>query len=272
MFFRALRDRRRNRFRNQPFPEAWRAILQRHFSLYTRLSETDRCELEGHIQVFLAEKSFEGCGGLEMSDDIRVTIAAEACLLLLHRDTDYYPKLSSILVYPHHFFASAERASGGGTVSRDERAHLGESWSTGSVILSWETIEQDSNNDHDGHNVIFHEFAHQLDLDDGAMTGAPALGEDLPFGRRRQKYAHWARVLRSEFEHLQFDARHRHRTLIDPYGAESPAEFFAVCVEAFFEKPRPLENRHPELYAELRDYFRQDPARWAPRFKMKSQP
>ncbi len=197
-----------------------------------------------------------------MTDAMRVTIAAEACVLLLHRQTDYYPRLSSILVYPHHFFADSERGSGGGVVSRDARAHLGESWSTGSVILSWETIERDGATDNDGQNVVFHEFAHQLDLEDGSMTGAPALGEDLPLTVRRKKYAHWARVLRSEFAHLQFEARHRHHTLINPYGAESPAEFFAVCVEAFFEKPKALERRHPELYNELSDYFRQDPARW----------
>jgi Mlc titration factor MtfA (ptsG expression regulator) len=253
---------RRDKIKIRPFPSEWEAILDRRVPHLKRLCEADRNELHGHIQVFLEEKSFEGCGGLEITDEICVTIAAEACILLLHRDTDYYPRLASILVYPSHFFSTLGRRNSDGVISEEPRALLGESWTTGSLILSWQTIEADSGNDHDGHNVIFHEFAHQLDREDGAMSGAPGVGEGLPLGAKKQKFAHWAQVMQEEFDHLQFHQRHGHKTLIDQYGAESPSEFFAVSVETFFERPRQLQRQHPELYAELKDYFHQDPAAW----------
>ncbi len=257
-----FKKHRRNKLREQPFPEEYKLILQRHFPLYGLLPELDRTELLGHIQVFLAEKSFEGCGDLELTDEICVTIAAQACLLLLHRDTDYYPALRSILVYPHHYIAKMVRRTSDGIIHEGDSTRLGESWTSGSVILSWESVRHGGEVPDDGANVVFHEFAHQLDSEDGAVTGSPLLGKGLRFTEQRSKYVSWVRVMKSEFEHLQFMEAHHRKTLLDPYGATNPAEFFAVSTEVFFEQPRLLLKKHPELYAEMKDYFAQDPASW----------
>ena len=131
-----LKKKRRERIRNRPFPEAWADILEKHVAHYRRLASEDQTELRGHIQVFLDEKTFEGCGGLEMSDEIRVVIAAQACILLLHRDTDYYPALDTILVYPHQYFSPGIRQLSEGVVAEGLEGRLGESWYRGPVVLS----------------------------------------------------------------------------------------------------------------------------------------
>src|SRR5690606_32830266 len=141
----------------------------------------DRRELRGHIRVFLAEKHFEGCGGLTLTDEIEVTIAAQACLLLLHRETDYYPRLITILVYPSTYVAHAREPIGGGMVIEGEVARLGEAWKDGVVVLAWDDVLAGASDLHDGHNVVLHEFAHQLDQEDGTADGAPVLG-------RRSRY------------------------------------------------------------------------------------
>ncbi|MFT5110032.1 MAG: Mlc titration factor MtfA (ptsG expression regulator) [Pseudoalteromonas tetraodonis] len=257
-----LREHHRAKLRAQPFPESWLPLLARHFPLYGVLPEEDRAELRGHIQVFLDEKSFEGCGGLEITDEIRLAVAAQACLLLLHRDTDYYPRLRSILVYPQHFLATGVRRGEDGLVHQRGSTLLGESWRTGSVILSWESVRHGGENSQDGENVVFHEFAHQLDIEDGSVDGSPALGDGLRFTERRSKYVSWARVMRVEYELLQFFKSHHRKSLLSHYGATNPAEFFAVATETFFEKPKQMLKQHPELYAELQDYFEQHPASW----------
>lgn len=251
-----LKERRRRELRARPFPEAWRAIVEANLPTLKRLPGDDRRELEGHAQVFLDEKRFEGCGGLEMTDEIRVTIAAEACLLLLHRETGCYPGLDSILVYPSAYVADARRVQAG-LVSESRDVRLGESWHRGAVVLAWDAVLHGARDPRDGHDVVLHEFAHQLDTEDGAPDGAPSLP-------KRSMYASWARVLGAEFESLGESLERHRRTVIDQYGATSPAEFFAVTTEAFFEKPVQLEKRHPELYAQLAAFYRQDPARWAP--------
>lgn len=248
-----FKRRRRERIRNQPFPSQWLDILNRNVPYCRSLTAADQKELQGHIQIFLHEKRFDGCGGLEMTDEIRVTIAAQACILLLHRKTDYYPTLRSILVYPHHYFASVTQRQPDGTIIEGAQGRLGESWYRGAVVLSWDDVRRGAADIRDGHNVVFHEFAHQLDGELGANEGLP----DLP---RRSMYATWARVLGLEYNHLIDDLKHRRRTLLNGYGATSPAEFFAVVTEAFFEKPAALKRRHPELYAELMDFYQQDPA------------
>lgn len=167
------RRRRRERLRSEPFPDAWEATLRRNAPLYGRLPEDDRRELRGHIRVFLAEKRFEGCGGLELTDEIKVTIAAQACLLLLHRETDYYPRLITILVYPSTCVAHARQPIGGGVVLEGEVARLGEAWKDGVVVLAWDDVLAGASGLHDGHNVVLHEFAHQFDREDGTADGAP---------------------------------------------------------------------------------------------------
>jgi Mlc titration factor MtfA (ptsG expression regulator) len=217
------------------------------------LSEAGRRALCGHIQVFLAEKRFEGCGGLEITDEIRVTIAAQACVLLLNLETDYYPTLRAILVYPHEYVARGARRQPDGTVIEGPEARAGESWFRGAVVLSWNDVMRGAADIDDGRNVVFHEFAHQLDSESGANEGAPALG-------RRSRYLAWARVLGREYRQLQADLEHHRRTLLDAYGATSPAEFFAVVTEAFFEQPVALRRRHAALYDQLASFYGQDPA------------
>jgi MtfA peptidase len=247
-----LRRRRRAAIRRRPFPDAWRALIESNVPYVARLPPEDRAELFGLVQIFLAEKRFEGCGGLTLTDEVRVTIAAQACILLLHRETDDYPNLTSILVYPTTYVVHEGRRTAEGLVAEGPQARLGESWARDVVVLAWDSVLSGAADIHDGHNVVLHEFAHQLDQEGGAGDGAPALP-------RRSMYVAWARVLGHDFDQLVRDVTHHHRTLIDRYGATNPAEFFAVVTETFFEKPRELRARHPELYELLKEFYRQDP-------------
>jgi Mlc titration factor MtfA (ptsG expression regulator) len=217
------------------------------------LPEEDREELRGHVLVFLAEKRFEGAGGLGLSDEIRVTIAAHACVLLLHRSTDYYPGLHSIIVYPGTYVARRTVREPIGLVSERIEPRRGESSTRGAIVLAWDAPRAAASHVGDGRNVVLHEFAHQLDAQEGAVDGRPVLADG-------ERHAAWTRVLGSEYERLRQDASIGRPTLLDRYGATSPAEFFAVATESFFTQPRVLKARHPELYAELRAYYRQDPA------------
>jgi Mlc titration factor MtfA (ptsG expression regulator) len=248
-----LRRRRRIAIRRRPFPDEWRGFIERNVPFVACLPPTDREELLGNVQVFLAEKHFEGCGGLELTDEVRVTIAAQACILLLHRETDDYPGLGSILVYPTTYVVRGGRRTAEGLVAEGPESRLGESWARDVVVLAWDSVLSGAADIHDGHNVVLHEFAHQLDQESGRDSGVPVLP-------RRSMYVAWARVLGHDFDQLVRDAERHHRTLIDRYGATNPAEFFAVVTETFFEKPRPLRSRHPELYLLLKEFYRQDPA------------
>ncbi|MHC5542275.1 M90 family metallopeptidase, partial [Singulisphaera rosea] len=158
-----FKRRRRERLRATPFPTAWVEIIEKNVPLYQRLGEADRRELQGHIQVFLGEKQFEGCGGLELTDEVRVTIAAQACLLLLHRETDDYRRLITILVYPSAYEAKGVEPIGGGFVIEGIQGRLGEAWQDGVVVLSWDDVRRGAADARDGQNVVLHEFAHQLD-------------------------------------------------------------------------------------------------------------
>ncbi len=250
--FHFFRDRRRAALREQPLTPSERAILTKNVPFLAKLDDADREELEGLVRIFLAEKSFEGCGGLELTEEIKVTIAAQACLLLLHRDTDIYPNVESILVYPTAYRTTAVDVVGGAVVER-KTANAGESWTRGLVVLAWDHVKSGAAQPADGQNVVLHEFAHQLDGEDGAMDGAPDLGA-------RAKYTSWAHVLGDEFGELSQKIHAGRGSDIDAYGATNPAEFFAVVTEMFFEKPRAMKQRHPELYAELAAFYEQDPA------------
>ncbi|SIO58271.1 hypothetical protein SAMN05444166_5615 [Singulisphaera sp. GP187] len=247
-----FKQKRREQLREAPFPADWLEIIERNMPLYRRLSEPDRSELQGHIQVFLSEKHFEGCGGLEMTEEIKLTIAAQACLLLLHRETDYYKRLITILVYPRAYVAKGVESLGGGVLLEGPQARLGEAWTDGVVVLSWDDVLSGAADIRDGQNVVLHEFAHQLDQEDGVADGAPIL-------EHRSSYVAWARVLGSEYEQLRADEQQQRKTVLDTYGATNPAEFFAVATECFFEKPVQLRKKHPALYEELKEYYRQDP-------------
>lgn len=257
-----LKTQQRTKLKATPFPADWNRLLESRFPLYARLPTEDRKELQGHIQVFLAEKRFEGCGGLELTEEITVCIAAQACLLLLHRETDYYPGLRSILVYPSTYFGITSRHVGSGVIEERPDSRLGEAWDSGTVVLAWDAVHAGAADPDDGHNVVFHEFAHQLDFEDGRTDGAPLLGGEEPWYRRKHRYRTWARVLSQEYEQLRASVQIGPPSVIDEYGATNPAEFFAVATEAFFERPHELRRRHPELYEELMRFYRQDPAGW----------
>ncbi len=239
----------------RPFPPAWRAIVDTNVPRIRWLPETDQRELERLVLAFLDDKVFEGAGGLTMTDEVRVTIAAQACVLLLHRDTDIYPELDTVLVYPSTYVAPSKTYDGLVVIEGDS-VRLGESWDRGVVVLAWDAVRRGTTNAHDGHNVVLHEFAHQLDQESGAMDGAPAL-------QGLARYATWARVLGREYADLVERVHAGRRVDIDRYGATSPPEFFAVMTEMFFERPRALAAKHPELYATLADFYKQDAASYA---------
>ena len=263
MWFGWSKRRRRERLRTAEFPSAWRNILHENMPLYERLPAEDRREIEGHIQVFLAEKRFEGCAGLAITDEVRVTVAAQACLLLLHRDTDYYPGLRSIIINPTGYTAEEANYSSRGVVTERPTQRLGESWGHGAVVLAWNSVLHGAADVTDGHNVALHEFAHQLDQEDGVADGAPDLHAALFSPGRRGRCLAWARILSAEFERLQQEVNEGKPTVLDAYGTKNPAEFFAVVTECFFEKPQQLQQKHPKLYDELRKFYRQDPVWWS---------
>ena len=253
--FSYFKNRRRNRILAEPFPSGWLAIIDRNVPLFSRLPDKDREELLRHVRIFLAEKHFEGCGGLELTDEMRVTTAAHACLLLLHRDMDYYPRLDSILVYPDAYVVPVEDHTEHGLVTEGEDILDGEAWQTGVVVLSWKDVLLSGKDEFDGRNLVLHEFAHQLDMENGEADGIP----DLPLGG---KFADWIRVMNEELDRLRSDADRGNPTVLDTYGAEDLAEFFAVATESFFEQPVEMKEYHSELYGLLVEFYRQDPLQY----------
>ena len=254
--FDLFRSRKRERLRAQPIPDAWRRTIERNVPIVRRLPPADRAELFGHVNVFLAEKHFEGAGGLELTDEIRVTIAAQACLLLLHRDTDYYPLLKSIIVYPSTYVVAGAQPLGDGLWEEGDDEMLGQtSHHLSAMVLAWDSTLHGARAMSDGENLVLHEFAHQLDFESGDANGTPALGSNA-------QYASWARVLGAEYDALRRASEEGRPSVLDDYGAEDPAEFFAVATEAFFERGAELRAKHPALYEELRGFYRQDPAGW----------
>jgi Mlc titration factor MtfA (ptsG expression regulator) len=253
MVFGLFTQRRREQLRAQPFPSAWRTIIEHNLPVFRRLTAADQAELMGHVQVFIAEKRFEGCGGLTLTDEIRVTIAAQACMLLLHRETDYYPELTSILVYPSGYTAYEDRHLGGGIWEEGGEDRLGHTArELRAMVLAWDAAKQGAADPSDGRNLVLHEFAHQLDFENMTADGTPALDT-------RSAYIAWARVMSAELDALRDADDAGLPTLLDRYGATNPAEFFAVATEAFFEQPVALRAHHPALFAELGRFFRQDP-------------
>jgi Mlc titration factor MtfA (ptsG expression regulator) len=257
MVFDLFKSRRRARLRAKPVPIEWREILARNLPVFSRLSAADRAELLGHTQVFLAEKHFEGAGGLELTDEIKVTIAGQACLLLLHRETDYYPELISIIVYPSGYTAREDRHIGGGIWEEGDEDRLGHTGHRlSALVLAWDAVRHGASAPTDGENLVLHEFAHQLDFENQSSDGTPALDT-------RGDYMAWARVMSAEFDALRYATEAGLPTLLDEYGATNPAEFFAVITETFFERPRALRKTHPKLYAELARFYRQDPTTYS---------
>ena len=246
---------RRARVQRQPFPHAWRDILRHRMPAFARLPPHLQLQVKKHVQVLIAEKPFIGCAGLVIGDEMRVLIAAQAALLLLNRNAGYFSNLRQVLVYPGAFVVERSMPDGAGLTHETRRALAGESWQQGQVLLSWDDVLAGAADPHDGHNVVIHEFAHQLDQERGRANGAPWLG-------RRDGYAEWAAVLGREFDALRSNLAQGIAGVIDPYAATDPAEFFAVVSEHFFEQPQALAAAHPALYAEFTRCYRTDPLAW----------
>jgi Mlc titration factor MtfA (ptsG expression regulator) len=251
-----LRAGRRKALRLRPLSKGWRFIVEENIPLYNRLPEDLKRELGGLVHLFLDEKTFIGCGGQEIDESIKVTIAAQACILLLNRPTKIYPRLSTIYVYPSSYIADSKHHEGD-LVIEGKDVRLGESWHNGPVVLAWDSIAHAACGINQGHNVVIHEFAHQLDQEDGDMNGAPLL-------ESAAAYKTWAAVFQEEYEKLCDAIEYHQYTILDDYGTTDPAEFFAVVTEAFFEKSSLLHQYNPRLYEQLEKYFNLDPASWKP--------
>lgn len=244
--------RRLARLSGRPFPRAWSRMLRRRVPLVARLPPPLRQRLEQRMQVFIADKPFIGCNGQAIGDEVRVTIAAQACLLLLGRpDEACYPRLRQVLVYPEPFVVPQRRNLPGGVVSDVPQALAGESWSRGQVILAWSEVLAGAADPGDGRNVVLHEFAHQIDQDSGEADGRP--WQHDPDARRQ-----WAAAMDAGLAHL----REAPSLTLDDYGSTDPAEFFAVATEAFFERPQALADEAPALYEALQRLYKLDPRGW----------
>lgn len=245
---------RRQRIARRPFPAAWRNIVRRRVPLARELPAAQQLRLKKHIQVLLAEVPFVGCAGLDVSDEVRVTVAAQAAFLLLGRGGSF-GNLREVLVYPGHFVVPRSEAGAGGVVHQGRDVLAGQSWQRGQVIVAWDAVREGAADPHDGANVVMHEFAHQLDQDTGAANGAPYVGRGAP-------QQAWAHVMNQEFDALHARLARAEPSLIEPYAAISPAEFFAVTTELFFERPDALAAERPALYEQLKQCYRLDPVSW----------
>ncbi|HET9642935.1 MAG TPA: M90 family metallopeptidase [Burkholderiaceae bacterium] len=250
-------ERLRARIAARPFPAAWRRILRERVPLVARLPVDLQQRLKSSIQVFLAEKPFIGCAGLEVTDEMRVVVAAQACLLELHDRPRWFPGLRQILVYPSAFVVERTHALGGGVLQDRREALSGESWSRGQVVLSWDDALAGAADPDDGRNVVIHEFAHQLDQQKGYASGVPLL-------RGRRRYRRWSTVFEQAWQSLRADLDAGRPTLLGEYAATEPAEFFAVASEVFFEQPHRMAADAPQVWHELLSFYRIDPTQWHP--------
>ena len=248
-----LKSRRRQKLLAQPLPDEWRQIIARNVAVYERLPESCKRRLHDSVKILVAEQRFVGCKGMGITDEVRVTIAAQASLLLLGEEGYYFDRVPSVLVYP---IAYVRRHSLGTQHPVEEDLELlGESWQRGSIVLSWPAVLAGGRDASDGQNLVLHEFAHHLDGLDGEMGGTPPLPT-------ADAHLRWRAVIDREYAQLCADAAAGLPTLLDPYGTTSEAEFFAVATECFFERPGDMRERHAELYDCLCGLFKIDPAPW----------
>ncbi|HEY3450195.1 MAG TPA: M90 family metallopeptidase [Myxococcales bacterium] len=230
----------RRRALKDPFPEPWRVLLRAKAPFYAAFSDADRARFEDCLKVFLRTKEWTGAGGMSLDEPVKVLVSAGAARLAMHLPANAYRRLGEIVVYPSHYVHEGE-----------DGVILGEANQWGTVVLSYDAVLSGLANEGDGHDTSLHEFAHALDVADGAFDGTPALA-------KFSAYAPWARVMSEAF--LDLKAKGQRRTVLRKYGATNEAEFFAVATEAFFEKPRSLRQKHPELYEVLAAFYRCDPA------------
>ncbi|MEP7245992.1 MAG: M90 family metallopeptidase [Gammaproteobacteria bacterium] len=253
LLWRFVTTRRRTESFSEPFPSEWRQLLEHSLPLYTRIPPPLRLKLEPLVRAFLSDVRFVGCQGLEVTNEMRLVIATQACLLVVIRNPDAYTTLGSVLIYPDKFVVNEPEEDESGVVTEGENILAGQSVDDTRIILSWQDVRE-SGTEGDAYNVVLHEFAHYLDNSvDGALSDS---------GTRRESFEAWHDVLDREYEALCKAVEHGEGTLIDPYGAEHPAEFFAVATETFFERPLQMQGRHTALYAALKQFYGLDPAAW----------
>jgi Mlc titration factor MtfA (ptsG expression regulator) len=238
-----------------PFPQHYSRILRKNLPAFHRMPADLQLQLKQRVRQFLHEKKFIGCDGFVITDEVRVTIAGHACMMLLNRGLKVFPDLQQILVYPSAFLVPRVRHGMGGVVTHSSQTLAGESWGDGRVILAWDHVVARNPEHRPGQNVVLHEFAHQLDSEGGYNNGAPLLPG-------RASYQRWSAVMQKEYDRLQHAAYMGQESVLDYYGATEPAEFFAVATETFFELPWELAQQHAELFELLRDYYRVDPREW----------
>jgi Mlc titration factor MtfA (ptsG expression regulator) len=245
--FAYLKKWRREKLLTETFPQDWETILRTNVWQYETLAANDQAKLRNCLRIFVAEKHWEGCAGLELTDEIRVTVAGQACLLLLGFDGFYFDHVETVLIYPGEFLARDQRFR-----PQDVGERIGEAHHRGPVVISWEDARAAGRRHGDGTNVVIHEFAHQLDMLEGEADGVPPVAN--PDQRRR-----WRAVIDREYDRLLRQSRRGRPTLLDDYGAHDEAEFFAVATETFFEAPVDFQSQYPRLYRLLADWYRQDP-------------
>ena len=246
-----FRKRRRRKILAEPWPETWNLHLNRNVRLSWNLSPGESERLQHRTKVFVAEKYWEGCDGLELTEEMKVTVAAQACLMLLGVDGYYFDNVKSVLLYPQAF----SRKTSDGLSHNQTQHRAGEAWQGGPIILSWRDALSGGRNEDDGKNVVIHEFAHALDGIDGEMGGNVMFDDQA-------STAEWTRVVEREYAELVAAKERGQRTLLDHYGATNAAEFFAVASETFFEQPADLHREHNQLFDLLERYYRVNPIGW----------
>ncbi|MFO0829399.1 MAG: M90 family metallopeptidase [Phycisphaerales bacterium] len=253
MFFRWFR---RRRIRRTPFPPKWRLLLHRTLRFWADLSADEQARMEDEIRFFIAERNWEGCGGLELDESMQVLIAAQACRLLLGRPNERFSNVSAILVYPSGYFTGPEQTSvlgaGARIVESGGKPVLGQAHQNGPVILSWSHTVAGAVHDDDGENVVLHEFAHKLDMMNGVVDGTPRMDS-------AEQAKAWHEAMTAARERLQQDLRLGLPAPLRPYALTNPGEFFAVSTEVFFERPDAMAEWDEELYRVLAEWYRQDP-------------
>ncbi len=249
-----FRNLRRRELLAKPFPKRWAKHLQTNVPYFAWLTAEQQAQLQDDLRIFIAEKQWVGCGGLKVTDEMRVAIAAQACLIVLCiKPTYHYERVKSVLIYPGPYQHPRLRWNSSEVFSAAILA--GEAWPRSPIVLSWRDVLAGAANPHDGRNVVFHEFAHHLDGIDGDTDGTPPL-------ESREQYRRWDDVFFREFRQLVQAAKEGGPTLLDYYGATNEAEFFAVASECYFECGGELRTRHPELYDILYGFYRLDTAAW----------
>jgi MtfA peptidase len=248
-----LQRRRRAKLLAKPFPREWLTYLRKNVAHYQHLSEQEQARLRDDLRIFISEKRWEGCGGLKITEEIKVTIAAQACLLVLGMKHNYFDRVSSILVYPRGYRVPPVDETQDDAIDDPRWARVGEAHYRGPVVLSWADVLREGRTPTASHNLVIHEFAHQLDFLDGVVNGTPPLKDEAQARR-------WHDVMTAEYQRLIRESASGQATLLDQYGTRNEAEFFAVATECFFDQPVSLKRCHSQLYELLREYYQQDPA------------